>query len=386
MNQETIIIVATVASHLRNFHLPWVRQLRAAGFRVIGVACDIRDCADCQAAFDETVTIPFSRSMFSGRQALQAGRDLVQLSRRSGAKLVHFHTPNAAFWGRLGLARLGARGELKVAYTAHGFHFHQGGGSLANRVYRAAEQWAARYTDALITINQEDYLAARDFTLRPDGQVEIIPGIGLDFARFQPQSDSARRGGEALRDSLKLPAGAPLALMVAEFIPRKRHRDFLAAMAQGENRDFHAILAGDGIGLESVKLLAQQLGLAGRVHFLGFRRDVPELLAATDLLVLPCEREGLPVCVMEALAMNKPVIGANARGTRDLLAPDCGWLHEVGDVRTLATQIDYVLSHPAEARHRAGQGRKRVLAEYGWEPVRDKLIDIYRRLGIMVSQ
>jgi glycosyltransferase involved in cell wall biosynthesis len=137
--------------------------------------------------------------------------------------------------------------------------------------------------------------------------------------------------------------------------------------------------------LDSAKLLSQQLGLSDRVRYLGFRRDVPELLAAADLLVLPCEREGLPVCVMEALAMNKPVIGANARGTRDLLAPDCGWLHEVGDVKMLAEQIDYVLSHPDEARQRAGQGRKRILAEYGWEPVRDKLIDIYRRLGIMVK-
>jgi len=382
LKPDTIIIVATVASHLRNFHLPWVRHLRAAGFKVIGGACDIQECADCRAVFDETVTLPFSRSMFSWRQAFQAGRELRRLVVRSGAILVHVHTPNAAFWGRLGLARVQT---LKVAYTAHGFHFHQGGLGLANRIYRAAEQWAARFTDALITINQEDYLAAKDFRLRPGGRVEIIPGIGLDFARFQPQSATVRGVEGALRDSWKLPAGVPLVLMVAEFIPRKRHRDFLMAMARCENRRFHAVFAGDGIGLDSAKLLSQQLGLSDRVRYLGFRRDVPELLAAADLLVLPCEREGLPVCVMEALAMNKPVIGANARGTRDLLAPDCGWLHEVGDVKMLAEQIDYVLSHPDEARQRAGQGRKRILAEYGWEPVRDKLIDIYRRLGIMVK-
>lgn len=83
--------------------------------------------------------------------------------------------------------------------------------------------------------------------------------------------------------------------------------------------------------------------------------------------------------------MNKAVIGANARGTRDLLAEDCGLIHEVGDVTTLANHIDQVLSDPAMAMKLAARGRAKIVKQYGWLHVQEELEKIYRQLGIELT-
>jgi len=376
----TIIIVATVGSHLRCFHLPWVKHLQSRGFKVIGAASDIATCPQRCSVFDEVATVPFSRSILSWQQICRAGSVLSELCDRVEPLLVHFHTPNAAFWGRLALA--GRKNKPKIAYTCHGFHFQGGGNVLKNRVYKTAESWMAHHTDALITINPEDFKAASEFQLAPGGFVEQISGIGLDLNRFNPDQFSVLQLRDRLRKELNVACSSPMVLMVAEFIPRKRHQDLLAAVKRCKNKDFHLLFAGNGKGLETVKQQAFQLGLHKRVHFLGFRNDIPEILAGVDVVVLPSEQEGLPACVMEALAMGKPVIGANVRGTRDLLGSDCGWLHEVGDVGSLARQIDHVLTNSMEALQRAANGRGKILTQYGWPQVREQLVKIYRRLGV----
>src|SRR3569833_3004549 len=116
MSKRTIAIVATVASHLRAFHLPWVLHLRSCGYKVIGVAGDIGSCERCKSAFDEVTEIPFSRRPFSATQMLLAGRQLRRLCSKRKIELVHFHTPNAAFWGRLGIRKQIASSRCKVVY------------------------------------------------------------------------------------------------------------------------------------------------------------------------------------------------------------------------------------------------------------------------------
>ena len=380
-----VVLAATVSAHFRAFHLPWVRRLQATGYRVVGVAGDIGSCLVCREAFDEVVEIPFSRSIRSLRQFSLAGRQLARLVDRLQPAVVHFHTPNAAFFGRIGLRRVARCGVTKVVYTAHGFHFFMGGGAWRNRTFCAAEALAARYTDALLTINSEDFGAAQRFRLKPGGFVQMIHGVGLTAARFAPARMDVPSLRVWLRDELGLAPDARVLGMVAEFNPGKRHRDLLSALARCRELGVHVALAGTGPLLETIRALARELGVGDRVHLLGYRKDIPEILAAVDGLAMPSEREGLPTCVMEAMCMGRSVIGADARGTRDLLHPDCGWLHATGDINGLAAAIRELFLKPEEARARAARARERILREYTWPAVESELCSVYERLGIPMA-
>ena len=124
--------------------------------------------------------------------------------------------------------------------------------------------------------------------------------------------------------------------MIAEFTPNKRHGDAIRALAQLRRPDVHLALAGEGEQMEPVRHLVNQLGVAGQVHFLGYRNDVPALIRASLATVLVSGREGLPRSVMELLCLETTVIGTDIRGINDLVTPDCGWLISVGDVTALA--------------------------------------------------
>ena len=380
-----VIFVATVANHLRAFHLQWVKHLRQSGLRVCGVASDITGSRECEAAFDQVVDIPFSRSVFSLKQALLSGHQLRELRRRLGARLVHFHTPNAAFWGRLALRNEVRGGECRVAYTAHGFHFHSGANGFANRIYRSAERLAARYTHALLTINCEDAAEASRFRLAPGGFHEQLPGAGVDVTRFDPCMYDRMACRSEILGSLGVPAHSKMILMVAEFSPGKRHRDALRAFASGNLPDAHLLFAGKGAAEGRMRRVAYDLGIGQRVHFLGHRTDIPQLLATSDVVILPSEREGLPMSIMEAMAMQKPVVVANARGSRDLVQPDCGWLHEIGDSQRLASLLHQILNSPKEAADAGRKAREKVLAKYAWPVVRRRLAAVYQRLGVAVN-
>ena len=114
--------------------------------------------------------------------------------------------------------------------------------------------------------------------------------------------------------------------------------------------------------MESMQRLATQLGIADRVRFLGFRKDVPALIQASTAMLLPSEQEGLPRSVMEAMAQGVPVIGSRIRGMTDLLDNDRGKLVPVGDVTGIANAMAWIVDHPHEARALGERGRQAIAA------------------------
>ena len=164
----------------------------------------------------------------------------------------------------------------------------------------------------------------------------------------------------AVRSELGLLPGDLLLSMIAEFNPGKRHCDAIRAFAMLADKNAHLAFAGDGPLRKSMTSLAQALGVEDRIHFLGKRKDIPALIRASVVTLLPSEREGLARCVMESLCLEVPVIGADTRGVRDLVDPGCGWLTPVGNPAVLAKNMDYVLHHPAEAAAKGRNGRQKM--------------------------
>ncbi|MCC6417364.1 MAG: glycosyltransferase family 4 protein [Gemmataceae bacterium] len=357
----SLLMVTTVPETLRAFLLPFADHFRQQGYRLDALARGVSQDADCVRAFDHVWDVDWTRNPLSPGN-LRAARQVREIVARAGYDLVHVHTPVAAFGTRFALRGLRRTGRPRVLYTAHGFHFYQGGPRVRCAVFRTLERVAAQWTDYLIVINREDEEAARRYRLAAPGRLRYMPGIGVDTTRYGsasvPESAVAHR-----REELGLSPSDALLLMVAEFIPRKRHRDVLQAFARLNRRDGVLALAGTGPLLEKMKGLASVLGIADRVRFLGFRRDIPALARAAAALLLPSEQEGLPRSVMEAMAMGVPVIGSRIRGMTDLLEDGCGLLVPVGDVAGLAQAMTRILDHPQEARAMGERARRRA-ADY----------------------
>ena len=351
-----LLLIATLAETLRAFYLPIAQHFRSAGWRVDGLGQGIAGCAKCRAAFDQVWDVPLARNPLAPANLWKAPRAIAAAVEQNAYDLVHVSTPVAGFVTRFALRRLRRQGRPKLIYTAHGFHFHKGGAWLSNFVYRAAERLAGRWTDCLTVMNDEDRLAAQRLRLVPPERLVHIPGVGIDRNVYDPDAVPPEAVAQ-VRSELGLAAGQPLLLMVADFFPRKRQRDALAAFARVACRTARFAFAGSGPLLEEMRAFSRRLGIDGRVHFLGTRRDITALIRASTATILPSEREGLPRAVMESLSLAIPVIGSDIRGTSELLAGGCGILVKLGDVEALARAMDRMLDNPAEVAAMGRLGR-----------------------------
>ncbi|SHJ54875.1 Glycosyltransferase involved in cell wall bisynthesis [Tessaracoccus bendigoensis DSM 12906] len=306
------LFTATVLSHIAQFHQPAIDLLKQAGYEIHVAA---RNNLDQKPGLeligvDRVIEVPFERSPFTPRNLL-AVRRLRQVLRDTDYDLIHCNTPVAGLLTRLCGQRSRGRGA-RMVYTAHGFHFFKGAPLLNWLLYWPLELLSAFGTDVLVTINREDRLRAARFPARA---VEYIPGVGVDLARFS--SSSADRS--EVRRSLGLSDGDFVVLSIGELNDNKNHQTVIKALAATTTPGLQYLICGNGPRRDDLERLAGELGLKDRVRFLGYRRDIPELLAASDAFCLPSIREGLPMSLMEAMAAGLPVIGSRIRGSVDLV-------------------------------------------------------------------
>jgi glycosyltransferase involved in cell wall biosynthesis len=373
LDAQRVLFVATVDSHIWNFHIPHMQLLRDMGYEV-EVAAGPSGFADAIMKEGFVVhEIPFSRSPLNGRNWL-AYQQLTRLIRERQYTMVHVHTPVAGFIGRAAARRAGVP---HVMYTAHGFHFHSHGKWLSNHLYYALERTAAQWTDTLITINREDFaVASRDFA-RGRTTVVYVPGVGTDSSRFVPATALQR---EQERGSLTLREDAFVIAWVAEFIKRKRPDDAVAAVRElASTTPTQLVMLGKGQLLDKIQKSVLQDGMQEVTAFRGRVPNVPDYLAASDVLLSTAGQEGLPVNVMEAMSAGLPVVAYNIRGCNDLVVDgQTGFLVPFGDVKALAEKLLWLAQYPEE-RHRLGEaGRKRIEEEFSLEVVLPQLKVIYQ--------
>lgn len=357
-----LLIATTIRATLEGFLLPYAAHFRAKGWSVDALARGATRSIPCGEAFDHCFEADWTRNPLDIGGLIRSAAALRSMVIREKYDLVHVHTPVAAFITRFALRPLRRERGVKVVYTAHGFHFHDGRGALGNAVFAAAERLAGRWTDRLVVINRTDEQEAVRRGIVAPARLRYMPGIGLDLKLYSPEATSPEQVEEVRRE-LGLRPGQPLFLMVAEFNPGKRHRDLLAAFADLGDPSAHLAFAGTGPELDGLRRWCSERGLGERVHFLGYRRDIPVLMRASLATVLPSEREGLPRSVMESMALGVPVIGSSARGVRDLL-DDCGGLKvPVGDTVGLKMAMQSLLRDPESAR-RMGEVARGKMSVY----------------------
>lgn len=243
---------------------------------------------------------------------------------------------------------------------------------LKNRViYQTAETFLARYTDAQITINQEDYAVAQKFPLR--GKAYYVPGIGVDVKKISSvQVDRATK-----REELGIPEDAFVFVSVGELNENKNHRTVIRAFAKTDMTNSYYLICGEGKLRQEHLKLAEELGVSDRVCFLGFRTDVSEILRACDCFVFPSFREGLSVSLMEAMAAGLPCIASRIRGNVDLL-PDSRYLFEASDEVALC-QLMCDIVDGVQVRQECTRNKK-TLEQYDVRNVSEQMKNIYTEL------
>lgn len=209
------------------------------------MAQGISTSSECVEAFDRVWEVKWSRNPLDPRNLLLASRQIGEVVRREEYDLVHVHTPVAAFVTRYALRRLRTKRRVRVIYTAHGFHFYQGGNVVKNAIFLGLEKLAGYWTDYLIVINREDERAAKRYRIVLPDRVQYMPGIGMDVDKYSPRAVSETEV-ERVRAELGLEAGQPLFLMIAEFTTNKRHRDAVLAFARMRHPTAHLAFVGTG--------------------------------------------------------------------------------------------------------------------------------------------
>lgn len=320
--------------YLGNVSRPWVSKAIDMGYTAyVGInrkyAEELK--SDLNARF---FYAGIYRNLFDLKRNYKAYQNVKRVLQKEEFDVIHCNTPIGGVLGRL----CGRKEKVpKVIYTVHGFHFYKGAPLINRTVLKWAEQWMARYTDTIITINQEDYQTASKLKLRKGGKVYYLPGVGVNTKDYQMVGfDKA-----SMRASLGLGEEDVVLIAMGDLIKRKNYEASIRAIAKANNPRLRFLICGRGPKLDELKQLSVELGVDNKVHFLGFRKDIKDLLQIADIFLFTTYQEGLPRSMMEAMSAGLPCIASKIRGNVDLIEDGKGgYLCAPDDVEGFAKAID----------------------------------------------
>ena len=353
------------------FHIPYLEWFKKNGYEVhVAARNDYDNKDECIIPFcDRFHDLPFERSPIR-KNNLQVYKDLKNIIDTEQYEIIHCHTPMGGAIGRLA-ARSARKKGTKVIYTAHGFHFFKGAPLVNWLAYYPAERWLARYTDVLITINTEDYEIAKKFKVN---RIEYVPGVGIDTDKFK----NIEVNRTEKRESLGVSEDDFMIISVGELNKNKNHQVIIRAIAKLRNEKIKYVLCGQGPLETELRELAKELDVENQVKFLGFRKDVPDLMKVADLFAFPSYREGLSLSLMEAMASGLPVVCSEIRGNTDLIEDGKGgYLVEPSDVEGFAKYIKELIED-SRLKSEFGDFNHKKIENYSIENVMKEVENIYK--------
>jgi len=244
------------------------------------------------------------------------------------------------------------------------------------RFERALDGRLATWCDRVVGNSRAVVEFYRGLGVPDDRLAMIYSGIGDE----RPPAVDPR----AVRAELGFPHDAPMVLFAGRLAEQKRVDDLLKALdlLQHVQANVRTAIAGDGPLRQRLEETARAYHLDGRARFLGHRDDVPRLLAAADLLVLPSAYEGLPNVVLEAMRFGKPVVVTAAPGTTEVVVDgETGVMVPIGDVTGLTRAMRDIVRDPARARRLGEAGRARAEAHFGADAMVARFAELYEQLA-----
>lgn len=370
---KKVLLVATVQSHIGQFHRPLADVLHAHGYEVHVAAYNnlhLKNGLKLDFA-DKVFDIPFSRSPKS-LDNLKAYKSLKKIIDTENYEVVHCNTPMGGIVTRLA-ARSARKKGTKVFYTAHGFHFYQGAPKKNWLVFYPIEKIFSRLTDTLITITHEDYkLASEKFHCH----TEHMHGVGVNEERYFPVSIDEKR---SLREKMGYGASQKLILCIGELNANKNQKMAIRAMHKVVQAysDAILVLAGNGPMEDELISFIRQEGLENNVKMIGYVTNLQDYQHIIDVQVCCSKREGLPLNVVESMLSGNPVVASENRGHKELIQNDTnGFLIDMDDSAAMSDKILLMLNDEDE-KTRIQTNAMKFASQYTFTNVKKELEAIY---------
>ncbi|PYR64494.1 MAG: glycosyltransferase family 1 protein [Acidobacteria bacterium] len=331
----------------------------------------------------ETRYLPALRRPVAPLHDAIAFAQILDILRAVRPQIVHTHMAKAGTLGRLATAfynrTAGRLAPVRVVHTYHGHVLEGYFGSPAVTLFTRMERHLAAVTDAIVAISPQirrELLGY--FQIGRPAQYHVVP-LGFDLTELSAIDDDQRR---AARAALDIPPGAHVVTTVGRLTAIKQHHLFLDVAQQVAKSDPAALflIAGDGELRAELQDYARQLGIAERTRFLGWRRDLATIYAATDVFLLTSRNEGTPVALIESLAAGVPGVSTDVGGVGDVVDSDAiGLLAPFGDAPGLARHVQTLLADPARRRGMGARGRA-AMARYHVDRLLDDTDALYREV------
>lgn len=315
----------------------------------------------CQIEQIDINTNPFNKSNVT------AYKQILDIIERNDIEAVMCSTPIGG-----ALARLAAKKkDIKpVLYEAHGFLFFKGAPLINQTVYKWEEKLLAHYTDILITITNEDYAAAQKFKLRSGERPYLVHGAGVKVdVRVEINRTEKRR-------SVGVPEDAFVIVSAGELNKNKNTEVVVRSLKDVPRA--HYVACGVGPEKENLEKLAEELGVSERFHLMGYRTDMAELMAMSDVFTMMSFREGMPRSLLEAMDLGLPCVGSDTRGIRDLIDSNGGYICSPRDPKAFANAFN-ALRENEKLRLEMGTYNKGKVQDYSADVVKRELYDIYKK-------
>lgn len=375
---KSALLIASVASMISKFNMNNIKILLSLGYKVtVATNFEIdnhssiksneklkKDLSDLGV---QIVQINFSRSATNILKHIQSYKEAYNLLFQK-FDIIHTHTPIASAIIRIANI-FNKKSNSKVIYTAHGFHFYSGAPLLNWLFYYPIERVLARFTDTLVTINEEDFKRANNFKIN---RVVYLPGVGIDLNISNITSDkiTLKKNDLNLNQEIVL-------ISVGELNNNKNHHIVLQSLYRIRNLNFKYLIVGEGPNRDKLLKIISRYHLENKVELLGYRNDVQDLLQISDVFIFPSYREGLSKSLMEAMAVGLPALVSNIRGNTDLISENNGgFLFNPQDDKTLQEYLSYMVQNKT-VRKSFGNFNKYKIKKFSSEVVDEKMRLLY---------
>lgn len=384
MKSKTVLIVASTASMIKQFNQRNIMMLQENGCKVV-VATNFNNPGtipqkdglefkkQLEEAGVETVQIDFIRGLKGTFKNISAYRQLNQFVKNSQIDLIHSQTPIGGVVGRI----VGHKNSIKNLYVVHGFHFFKGS-PIRNWLAYPIEKYLSRYTDYLVTINQEDYdFAKRKFRIK---NISNIDSAGVDFDKMDQQVvDDLDALKNKVREQNNWSQDSTVMITVAELSKRKNITRAIQAFAKANQPNLKYLIVGKGPLKDDLISQIKKNNLNDRVSVIGYSNNVFDLLSASDFMIFISLREGLGLAGVEGLHFNLPVIGSDVRGIKDYIQDgQNGFLVNPKNINQISEKI--ISLNNIETRKKLAAETKKSVENFDSKNIDQLMLTIYTKL------
>ena len=374
MENKKVLIVASVFSHIAQFHQNLINLLNQNGYIVDIVGFDNLKDKDGRVVRNirTSYNICIRRNPINPIN-LKALIRLKKIIKENQYDYIHANTPIGGLLARvINLKKLSKK--PKIIYTAHGFHFYKGSPLKNWLFYYPIEKILSKRTDILITINNEDFLTSHRKNFKC--KIVRIHGVGVDETRFKPIS---REDCIVKRIDKGFYENSIIGLCIGELNDNKNQETLVRAFSELKNTipNIRLLLAGNGPNRKKLENLVKNLGLENHIHFLGYVNGIEEFVQISDFIISSSKREGLGLNIIEGMLCKKVIIASKNRGHKELIVHLKNGYLVNNDTESFKNAIQDAIYLSSDSTEKIKQEAHTTGLKYSWDKVKSELAEIY---------